>query len=108
MILLFDWLIFSLSSGAHMLVPFRATLPKFNSSPPKSCRDPIGKDHLPTTMAFRGNSLLNFVGVSPFIWEIIFKPAWGKGYVSSREGSSLEGYTFDSVFFITIGCRVSP
>ena len=41
----------------------RLTLRKFNSSPLKSYRDPIGKDHLPTIMAFRGE-LLNFGGVT--------------------------------------------
>ena len=35
---------------------------KFNSSPLKSYRNPMGKDRFPTTMAFRGE-LLNFRGV---------------------------------------------
>ena len=38
------------------------TLPKFNSSPLKSYRNPIGKDRLPTTIFFKGE-LLNFGGV---------------------------------------------
>ena len=38
------------------------TLPKFNSSPFKSYRNPKGKDRLPTTI-FQGLLLLNFGGV---------------------------------------------
>ena len=40
-----------------------ATLPKFNSSPLKSYRAPIGKACLPTTIFSGENSLLNFGGV---------------------------------------------
>ena len=43
---------------------FPPTLPKFNSSPLKSDRDPIGKDHLPTI--FQWLLLLNFGGSNIF------------------------------------------
>ena len=45
----------SIVKWAACIVTWLVTLPKFNrQSPLKSYRNPIGKDGLPTIMAFRG------------------------------------------------------
>ena len=56
----------SWKGGTQHLLKWNTPL-KFNSSPLKSYRDPIGKDRLPFPPFFRGfHSLLNFRGVNPF------------------------------------------
>ena len=60
--------------------------PKFNSLPLKSYRAPIGKDRLPTAMAFRGE-LLNFWG------DMLFNDFFLKYDLINRIESGLWGST---------------
>ena len=70
------------------------TPPKFNSSPLKSYRNPIGKDRLPFPPFFRGE-LLNFGGVICFRWV-------GKNHPTRRPKRHLldSMYGFSSFFLL--------